>query len=350
MLTAPFILSIDINQPPAPTFIEPPTPTNLAALVSTTQAHAYAPGTLRNLHSLWKSFLNFCTNYRVTPLPATPHTVASYACFLAGKTSSYQYILNHLHAVRLLHRFNGFPVHALDSFDVTLTKRGLKRLLGTMPRQKHPITPEILLQMRRYLNTSLPSHAAIWALFCTAFFSFLRKSNLTVTSAQCFDPTRHLARHVIKFTTTGAVLRIRWTKTLQHKEGLLLIPLPSIPGSALCPVSAKVHFFALVPAPTSAPLFCLSAASSYRPITFSTFTAGLKRLISKIGLDPANYSPHSFRGGGATFAFQSGVPEHLIRLHGDWRCDAFRAYLALPLTSRTQVADIMAAGLLPSKQ
>ena len=44
-------------------------------------------------------------------------------------------------------------------------------------------------------------------------------------------------------------------------------------------------------------------ASSYSPITFSMFTSCLKRLISSIGLDPANYSPHSFRRGGATFAF-----------------------------------------------
>ena len=192
--------------------------------------------------------------------------------------------------------------------------------------------------------------AVIWGLFCTAFFSFLCKSNFTVTSARCFNPTRHLARQDIKFTTTGAVLRICLTKTLQHKEGLLLIPLPNIPGSALCPISIIVHFFALVPAPPSAPLCCLSSASSYCPITFSTFTACLKRLISKIGLDPAIYSPHSFRRGNATFAFQSGVPEHLIKLHGDWRSDAFRAYVALPLTSRTQVAYIMAARLLPSKQ
>ncbi len=338
-----------VNQPPVPQFTTPLTPSNLA-LVSNTQAYAYAPGTLRNLHSQWRSFLNFCTTYHVTPLPATPHTVASYACFLATKTSSYQYILNHLNAVRLLHRFNGFSFDTLDSFDVILTKRGLKRLLGIMSRQKHPITPELLLQIRRYLDTSLPSHAAIWALFCTAFFSFLRKSNLTAASANSFDPTRHLTRQDIKFTNHGAVLRIRWTKTLQHKEGLLLIPLPSIPGSALCPVSAIAHFFALVPAPPSAPLFCLPTASSHRPITFSTFTACLKRLISTIGLDPANYSPHSFRRGGATFAFQSGVPEHLIKLHGDWRSDAFRAYLALPLTSRTQVADIMAAGLFSTKQ
>ena len=132
----------------------------------------------------------------------------------------------------------------------------------------------------------------------------------------------------------------------KEKEGLLIILLPSIPGSTHCPATALLHFFSLVPASPSAPLFCLPATSGYRPITFATFSTCLKRLISTIGLDPAHYSPHSFRRGGATFAFQSGVPEHLMKLHGDWRSDAFRAYLALPLETRSQVADVMAAGLL----
>src|SRR4051794_1104850 len=31
------------------------------------------------------------------------------------------------------------------------------------------------------------------------------------------------------------------------------------------------------------------------------------------------YTGHSFRRGGATFAFQCGVPASLIKLQGDWR-------------------------------
>ena len=297
------------------------------------------------MHSQWKSFLHFCCTYRLVPLPASPHTVASYASYLACTTSSFQYILNQLNAVRLLHLYDGFSADALDSFAVSLTKRGLKRLLGTATRQKHPITPAILHQFRQQLSLELPSHAAVWALFCTAFFSFLRKSNLTIASFGSFQPSRHLARRDIKFTESGAILRIRWTKALQHNEGILLIPLPSIPGSALCPVSALLHFFSLVLASLTAPLFCLPTASGLRPLTFSIFSTSLKRLISTIGLDPQHFSPHSFRRGGATFAYQSGIPEHLIKLHGDWRSDAFRAYLTLPLATRSRVADIMAAGL-----
>ena len=169
-------------------------------------------------------------------LHSTPYTNAYYACFLPNKTSSYQKILNYSNAVRLLHRFNSFSVDALDSFDVNLTKRGLRCLLGTTSRHKHPITPEILLTMRRYLDTSLPSHAAIWALFCTAFFSFLRKSNLSVATAKSFDPTRHLTRQGIKLLLAEHLQR----------EGLLLIPLPRNPSSILCRMSAIVPSLALV--------------------------------------------------------------------------------------------------------
>ena len=165
------LFSADVNQPPPIQFPATLTAANLASLVSQIQAQAYAPGTLRNLRSQGRLFMDFCRTYNFTPVPASPHVLASYACYLSRKTSSYQYILNHLNTVRLLHRYNGCATDALDSFEVSLTKRGLRRLLGTATHQKHPITPTILLEIRHHLDTSLPFHSAIWAFFCTAFFS-----------------------------------------------------------------------------------------------------------------------------------------------------------------------------------
>ena len=50
-----------------------------------------------------------------------------------------------------------------------------------------------------------------------------------------------------------------------------------------------------------------------------------------LSLDPADFSGHSLRRGGATFAFQCGIPSELIKLQGDWRSDAYMLYLTLPL-------------------
>jgi hypothetical protein len=40
-------------------------------------------------------------------------------------------------------------------------------------------------------------------------------------------------------------------------------------------------------------------------------------LIKEIGEDPKQYSSHSFRRGGATWAFSSNIPSELIQLYGD---------------------------------
>lgn len=225
--------------------------------MATIQANAYAPGTRRNLRSQWNSFKHFCDQFTLVHLPASPQTLSAYASFLSRRTSSFNYILNHLNAVRLLHLYKGFSTESFNSFALNLTKKGLKRMLGTSSRQKHPITPDILVSIHRSLDLTVPSHAALWALFTTAFFSFLRKSNLVAASASSFNCDLHLARHDIKFTDSGLLLRIKWSKTRQFKEGVHIIPLPSIPNSSLCPVSAIHHYFALVTAPSAVPFFCL---------------------------------------------------------------------------------------------
>ena len=144
--------------------------------------------------------------------------------------------------------------------------------------------------------------------------SFVVFSNLTAPSARAFDLSKHLTRNDIKFSRNGAVLRICWSKTLQHREGILLIPLPLIPSSDLCPVTAIDHYFQLVPADVNSSFFCVPQGPLLQPITFSLFSSFLKETITAIGLDATNFSPHSFCRGGATHAYQSGVPDHLGRL------------------------------------
>ena len=232
---------------------------------------------------------------------------------------------------------------SFNSFTLTLTKKGLKRTMGSSPRQKHPIMPDILLSMRSDHTASCSSLGLVYhsVLFLSA------NSNLVSASGSSFNPDQHLPRHDIQFPDSHALLRIKWSKTRQFEEGVHLIPLPSIPNLPLCPVSAIRHYFTLVPAPSVAPFFCLPIDQhpGFTPLTATHFTSSLKRLIVTLGLDVANYSLHSFRRGGATYAYQAGVLEHLIKLHSDWRSDAYQVYLSLPLPTRAQVADIMAAGL-----
>ena len=214
--------------------------------------------------------------------------------------------MNHLNSVRLLHVHHGLACDVLNSFPMALTKVGLKRVMGTKSCQKHPITVNLLRRMRALLDLSIPAQAALWCLFLVTFFSSLRKSNLTTPSARAFNPSKHLTHNDINFSRSGAVLRIRRSKMLQHREGILLIPLPLIPNSDPCPVTAIHHYFQLVPAAADSPFFRVPQGPALQAITFSLFASLLKETILAIGLDATNFSPHSFRRGGTTHAYQSG--------------------------------------------
>ena len=87
-------------------------------------------------------------------------------------------------------------------------------------------------------------------------------------------------------------------------RGCEKIPLLRIPGSVLCPVTAYLQMCKLIQAKSDDPLFVLPHR---KVVTYKIFQVVLKDLISKIGLDAQEFSSHSFRRGGSTFAFQSRV-------------------------------------------
>ena len=124
--------------------------------------------------------------------------------------------------------------------------------------------------------------------------------------------------------------------------------IPRIPSSVLCPVMAILHFFILAPASTSALFFSLFPEmhhiGSLCLLVHHIFSTSLKSLLSVAGYEVSKYSPHSFQRRGASFDHQLGV--RLIQHHGVWRSDAYLQYLVSLLSTRTQVADIMAARLL----
>ena len=59
-----------------------------------------------------------------------------------------------------------------------------------------------------------------------------------------------------------------------------LVPLPLIPGSELCPVSATRHDFSLVPASSRSPIFGVPNGRHFSPLTSSTFANTFKKLVS----------------------------------------------------------------------
>ena len=63
--------------------------------------------------------------------------------------------------------------------------------------------------------------------------------------------------------------------------------------------------------------------------------------------NPTRFRGHSFRRGGAIWAFQNGVPGYLIQIYGDWASDTYKCYLEFSNEAKLQVAREMVNALPP---
>ena len=136
------------------------------------------------------------------------------------------------------------------------------------------------------------------------FFSFFRKSNLLVPSLAAFDPQKHLCQSDVTLEASGAVISVRWSKTIQFRQRNIHIPLPHIPGSPFCPSNALYLCLHMVQRLTTPyPLFFYRTPAGVKPLTHSEFMTQLRSCLYQLGFDSALYSGHSLRKVGASFAF-----------------------------------------------
>ena len=301
------------------------------------------------MRSYFRSYLMFCQHFHFRPFPVTKRIYLFYLAFLANSPSSYRSVLNYLSILTHVNRSLGCNLTFLRDYDVYLSQRAVRRLLGDYVARKEPITIDILLRVFSFFDFSNPLHICMRALFLVAFFSFLRISNLVpYTLADVRDPKGcYLRLSSVLFTAQGALLCVTRTKTIQFQQRVLEISLPYIPASPLCPVTALRAYLANSPRPDQSPLFGCRSRGSFQPILAHQYNAFIKASVAAIGLDPKKYASHSFRRGGATFAFACHAPTAFIKAQGDWQSDAYLIYLQLSSADKLKLLNSITSRLSP---
>ena len=177
-----------------------------------------------------------------------------------------------------------------------------------------------------------------WASCLVAFYSFFRKSTLLPKSNHHSCQTEICIRDLVR-SDQGFLLKVKHTKTLQYRHKLLSIPLPTIGESPLCPSAALTKMLVqLSSCSLGAPLFSYPTKNEFTFFNHATFTTYLKKALDMSGHQSSQYSGHSFRRGGASFAFLCGIPSDLIKMQGDWSSDAYLRYLSSPLDHRLKLS------------
>lgn len=313
-----------------------------------TRRAAFAEGTHKNHVTQWRTYLAFCTYFSLTALPASIDIICLYCQFLSRSFTPVS-VRNYVSGVKFLHVASGLDFPSLSSFPLRLTLRGIDRLAFHCPVRAPPVTPEILLSIIRF--TTSPSSSgedvSFSCAFLFAFFLFARVSNIVPASSSSFDPRKHLCREDISLAPHGLNVVFKWSKTNQTGSRRLILPLVRIPNSPLCPVAMFSRMCALCPAHNSAPAFGrLSDSGSFSPFSKSEFVNVFRSRLQLAGVrDWHLFRGHSFRRGGANWAFSSGVPGELIQVFGDWSSDAYKSYLDSSLAAKLRVSQHMSSDL-----
>lgn len=311
-----------------------------------TQRQAFAKGSLKNLKSQWKKFLGFSVNRGVLHLPVSLQDLCLYIQFLTRSLKCPKSIRNYVSGLKTLHLLLDIPFPSYTELQLKLTFRGVDRSLCHVPHQAEPITTAILSQIHQVLNFSLPLHVVIWCLFLFSFFLFARRSQFVPDSTSPSHTSNLVSRQDISVQGDLVLVTFNWTKTHQTGGKPLVVPLAKIPGSILCPVTAFSHMVQLIPAPPLTPAFVVPFSGSFRPITYHFYQTIIRSCVSALGLEPSKFSSHSFRRGGASFAFSIGIPGELIQSQGDWKSEAYKLYLNLDENQRLVVARRMASHIM----
>lgn len=238
------------------------------------------------------------------------------------KSFKYSTIKNYLNIVKHLHCANDFddPIHGVWLIQQTL--KGAKRELGDAQEAATPIQPCHLLLIRSALCLDLKEDLSFWAACLIAFFGLLRPGNFLSQGPICV-PDRDLCIQNISPHAKGFLLSLNWTKTLQFREHQLQVTLPDLHGHPLCPASALCSLFRLLFAnPLTSDTSPLLQRTDGKPLSYSWFLSRLRKILPGEGI-----TGHSFRRGGATWAFQQGLQGELIQELGFWKSNAYLRYL-----------------------
>jgi integrase len=315
--------------------------------VEASQKSALAANTRRTFSTGAKMFILFCLAFKLKPLPLSNLVLCGFVQF-QSRTCCYSTIKTYLSGVRdwvlsMGHKW----VPWSQRFPVYRTMQGIRRALGDRVRRKMAVTPELLLVLFACLDLTVENDVWLWAAMLVAFYGMFRKDNITVGKASAFNPRANLSVGDFVWHRGQLWVRVRHSKVIQFEERAHWVPLLPVPGSPLCPVTAVRRAFSQVRGrELGSPAFLWSTPRGRGPMTHSLFVSGFKCLCLKAGIDASVYSGHSFRRGGATFAFRTGVDHALIKMLGDWKSDAYLLYEQTSTERRLCLPRLMAKAIL----
>lgn len=195
--------------------------------------------------------------------------------------------------------------------------RGLQRAYPHQPKQKAPLTADLIKQIIRNTRRQDGDNLQLITMTILAHDGLLRAAELC-----------KLRVSDISQTASGFSISIRRAKN--NKTGPPQILTLGAQGKHSAARYLRKYLRSIPNRHASSRLF---SQSRRRWIKF------LHTKLAELGLDPTKYSGHSMRSGGATDLWQARVRPRIIQSYGRWLSDAFWRYIRInPTASAARVA------------
>lgn len=283
------------DSPPPRITVAGELPEAAAALVRAYGFASMSGATLRAYRNDVGLFAAWCDQQGVSALPATPEVVAAFLVAEAEAGRAVATIGRRCAAIRYAQMLAGAPDptgHAV----VRSVMKGIRRTVGTAPKQKAAATVDVLAALLMHVPDTLTGKrdAAVLAL---GFAGAFRRSELVALDVE--DLQMH---------PEGLRVRIRRSKTDQEGQGFE----KAIPHGHFVRPVARLRAWLEAAGITEGPVFrSVSRSGHIRKgnlrLTNQTVGAIVKRYAEAAGLDAASFGAHSLRSGYITSAAERGA-------------------------------------------
>ena len=287
---------------------------------------ALRPGTHRNYRAMFKVFLGYLCFLRCSTAKVSASVLLSFLEFLTQNYVTVSAVRNYISAIKTEFSLFGLDIKMFEDPRIAYYQRALIINRPFVAKVTPVIDVKMLENITLLCDTTYMGQI-FKAVYLTAFFSFARMSNLVSHVARDFDPSRQLCRGDVIFRKPGVHLIIKWSKTLQTRDAIKIIKLPSLGSSSICPVRAIRNLLAMVPGSNNSALFQVKVGSLWMPLTDSKIRKHFSALLTRMGCQGKGLTFHSFRHLGASLAFNSNVDLQQIKNHGTWASDCVWTYL-----------------------
>ena len=304
-----------------------------------------APSTHKSYDSAKRRFLCFCVQAHLNPLPVSESLLCRYVAYLAEEGLAPKTIKLYLSAIRHLQvSMNLSDPKIGEMARLEQVVKGAKREYAKKnpdKRERLPITPELLMQMKQVWSREPKKfdNIMLWAACCVCYFGFLRSGEVTVPSEAAYDSSVHLNMSDIAvdsiYSPSTIKIKIKASKTDQFRKGVDIYL--GRTHNQLCPVEALLAYIAI----RGKEQGMLFRFEDKRLLTKDRFVSRVRETLSQTGVNEKLYSGHSFRIGAATTAGRKGLSSEKIQTLGRWESSAYLLYIRLPREELSSVSKII---------